>query len=203
MSAYLVGLTGGIGSGKTAAADRFSEHGITTVDADLASRAVVEPGRPALAKIADHFGAELLQADGSLDRTALRHLVFADEAKRRWLQGLLHPLISEYLRLQIDEAQSPYVMLVNPLLFESRQNSWCNRVLVIDVPEEIQLSRTMARDTNTREQVENIMKAQAGRQQRLDAADDIIVNDQDLHHLHHAVDLQHQEYLKLCLNQPA
>ncbi len=197
---FLIGLTGGIGSGKSAAADRFREHGITIVDADIASRAVVEPGQPALARIAEHFGAQILTADGTLDRTALRHRVFAEESERRWLQNLLHPLISAYLQNQITAATSPYVLLVNPLLFESGQHAWCDRVLVIDVAEEVQLSRTMARDTNTREQVENIMRAQASRDQRLDAADDIINNDKDLQHLYMQVDQQHARYLQICPN---
>ena len=203
MQTFLVGLTGGIGSGKSAAADRFSEHDIAVVDADLASRAVVEPGQPALAAIAEHFGDHILNANGELDRTALRHLVFADERQRRWLQSLLHPLISQYLRTQIAAAQSPYVVLVNPLLFESAQNSWCDRVVVVDVDEELQISRTMARDDNTREQVENIMRAQASRRQRLDAADDVILNDKDLEHLYRQVDALHSDYLKLCTSQPA
>jgi dephospho-CoA kinase len=203
MTKFLVGLTGGIGSGKSAAAERFAHHGIVCVDADIASRAVVEPGMPALQAIANHFGSHLVKADGSLDRTALRHLVFADDSKRRWLQGLLHPLISDYLREHIQAATSAYVILVNPLLFESRQNSWCNRVLVIDVPEALQITRTMSRDNNTREQVENIMRAQADRQQRLQAADDVIINDQDKSHLHAQVDQQHQRYLKLCQKHPA
>ena len=203
MSTFLVGLTGGIGSGKSAAADRFASHNIAVVDADLASRAVVEPGQPALEHIAAHFGADILQQDGALDRAALRHLVFADEAERRWLQSLLHPLITEYLKAQIEQATSPYVMLVNPLLFETRQHSWCQRVVVVDVPETVQIERTMARDNNTREQVENIMRAQTSRQQRLDAADDVIHNDQDLAHLHRQVDQLHNNYLKQCQSQPA
>lgn len=203
MANMLIGLTGGIGSGKSAAADRFVAHGITVVDADLASRAVVEPGQPALAQIADHFGAQILRQDDSLDRTALRHLVFADAEQRQWLQSLLHPLISTYLKAQIDAATSAYVLLVNPLLIESRQHRWCDRVLVIDVPEALQISRTMDRDNNTREQVDNIMRAQASREQRLKAADDVIVNDQDPTHLHDQVDKQHAAYLKICQKQPA
>jgi dephospho-CoA kinase len=203
MQKPLIGLTGGIGSGKSAAADHFAHLGITCVDADLASRAVVAPGQPALARIAEHFGADILLADGSLNRTKLRHLVFADPDERRWLQHLQHPLISQYLRERIEEAKSPYVILVNPLLIESRQDSWCDRVLVIDVPEDLQLSRTMARDDNSQEQVENIMRAQADRTQRLQAADDVIVNDQDLDHLHGEVEQQHKLYLKICQTQPA
>ncbi|MEM7003058.1 MAG: dephospho-CoA kinase [Pseudomonadota bacterium] len=198
MSQTIIGLTGGIGSGKTAAADHFASFGIAVVDADLASRAVVEPGQPALSNIAAHFGADILQADGSLDRTKLRHLVFADQAQRKWLQSLLHPLINAYLRDNLQAATSPYALLVNPLLFETQQHRWCSRTLLIDAPEEAQLDRTMARDQNTREQVENIMQAQASRSQRQALADDIVLNDKDLSHLHTEVDALHQAYLKLA-----
>ena len=202
MKNWLVGLTGGIGSGKTAAADRFAYHGVTIVDADLASRAVVAPGEEALSLIADRFGQSILLSDGNLDRTQLRHIVFADEAQRRWLQSLLHPLISSYLRQHIDQATSEYVILVNPLLIESKQAAWCNRVLVIDAPESEQVARTMARDNNTVAQVENIMRAQLARDVRLNAADDVIANDKDLEHLHTQVDELHQRYQILCRTQP-
>lgn len=192
---YIVGLTGGIGSGKSAAADRFAAAGIDQVDADLASRAVVEPGMPALDAIAAHFGSDILQPDGTLDRTQLRHRVFADPGERKWLQGLLHPLINRYIRERIETSTSPYTMLVNPLLIESGQHAWCDRILVIDVPREVQISRTMARDNNTREQVENILNAQANRETRLAAAHDVVVNDQNLGHLHTEVDKLHRIYL--------
>lgn len=197
MQQLLIGLTGGIGSGKSAAADRFAQHNISIVDADIASRVVVEPGQPALQQIAQHFGPDILQADGSLDRAALRQKVFAEPAERHWLQNLLHPLISNYLREQIRNAASAYVILVNPLLIESQQHHWCERVLVVDVDEHLQLSRTMARDTNSKAQVENIMRAQASRQQRLAQATDVINNNQDLAHLHQQVDALHAIYLQL------
>ena len=203
MNTFLVGLTGGIGSGKSAAAEHFETLGVTCVDADIASRAVVEPGEPALEVIAEHFGSDILDDDGSLNRTKLRHLVFADPAERSWLQNLLHPLISAWLLERIEQAASAYVILVNPLLIESGQHSWCERVLVVDVPEELQVSRTMARDDNTEEQVRNIIKAQALRSQRLGMADDVIVNDQDLPHLHASVEQLHNKYLELCQTQPA
>ena len=197
---FVVGLTGGIGSGKSAAADRFAELGITVVDADVASRAVVEPGMPALANIADHFGDEILLADGTLDRTQLRHRVFAEPNERKWLQSLLHPLINEYIKDKIAASISSYTILVNPLLIESGQHVWCQRLLVIDVPSEVQIARTMARDNNTREQVENIMRAQAERETRLALADDVICNDQDLNHLRTEVDKLHNLYQTLSKN---
>lgn len=200
---FLVGLTGGIGSGKTAAAEHFQHLGITIVDADVASRAVVEPGTAALREIAVHFDDDILDDSGALDRAALRHKVFADADERTWLQGLLHPLINQYLKDHIQASESPYTLLVNPLLFETKQHTWCERVLVIDVPEEVQLERTMQRDNNTREQVSNIMRAQASREQRLSQAQDVIVNDADLATLHSRVAALHKEYLVQCQNQTA
>ncbi len=191
----LVGLTGGIGSGKSAAADRFAEWDIDVVDADLASRAVVEPGMPALQKITEHFGEQLLQADGSLDRAELRKIVFANVEERKWLQGLLHPLISQYLQVQIAESSSPYCLLVNPLLLESGQGSWCDEVVVVDVSEEVQISRTMARDDNSRSQVEAIVAAQLKREDRLAQASRTLTNDGDLAHLYRQVDALHRTLL--------
>lgn len=197
---FVVGLTGGIGSGKSAAADRFAELNITVVDADIASRAVVEPGMPALRAITEHFGSDILQADGYLDRTQLRHKVFADPNERKWLQNLLHPLINQYIKDKISASSSPYTVLVNPLLIESGQHVWCQRLLVIDVPTEVQIERTMARDNNTREQVENILNAQADRDTRLGLADDVISNERDLAHLHAEVDKLHDLYLSLAVD---
>lgn len=188
----LVGLTGGIGSGKTAAGDRFASLGINVVDADLASRAVVEPGLPALAAITDHFGDTVLTPEGRLDRPVLRQRVFADGDERRWLQNLLHPLIQDYLREQIDASTSPYCLLVNPLLFESGQNSWCDTTIVVDVPVETQIERTMARDDNPRTQVQAILDAQMERTARLGLADHVTTNDQDLDYLHEQVDTLHE-----------
>ena len=147
----LIGLTGGIGSGKSAAAEHFQTLGIDVVDADLASRAVVEAGQPALAEIAEHFGADILDDHGRLDRAALRSKVFSDVAERKWLQNLLHPLINNYLVEQVANAQSDYCLLVNPLLIESGQQRWCDVVVVVDVAGATQINRTMARDDNTRE----------------------------------------------------
>jgi len=192
---FVVGLTGGIGSGKSAVSDRFAALGIKIVDADVASRVVVEPGKPALQAIAEHFGPELITADGALDRTALRHKVFADDAERDWLQQLLHPLINAHIAEQLESADSAYAILAHPILIETGQTRICDRVLVVDVPESVQIERTMSRDNNTEEQVRNIMAAQASRETRLAAADDVIVNDQDLQHLDREVTRLHSEYL--------
>ena len=196
----LVGLTGGIGSGKSAAADYFATLGIDVVDADLASRAVVEPGQPALSTIAEHFGAGIVDAQGHLDRAALRKKVFSDVAERKWLQQLLHPLINTYLVEQVAGARSAYCLLVNPLLIESGQQQWCDSVIVVDVPVATQLTRTMDRDDNTREQVQAIIDAQASREQRLMNADFVITNDRDLPSLYEQIDALHNDLMQQCQN---
>lgn len=198
MSRYIVGLTGGIGSGKSAAAERFRALGITVVDADVCARIVVEPNKPALKTIAEHFGSEILQADGTLDRAALRQKIFADEAERKWLEALLHPLIFEEMWSQLQSAPSPYAILESPLLIEAGQHAICQRTLVVDAPEALQLARAMSRDNNSAEQVKAIMATQATREQRLAKADDVILNDKDIHSLTQAVDQLHQSYLDLA-----
>lgn len=195
---YIVGLTGGIGSGKSAAAERFRALGITVVDADVCARIVVEPNKPALKTIAEHFGSEIIQADGTLDRAALRQKIFADAAERKWLEALLHPLIFEEMWSQLQAAQSPYAILESPLLIEAGQMAICQRVLVIDATEETQLVRATVRDKNSVEQVRAIMATQATREQRLAKADNVIGNDGDLASLHQAVDKLHQHYLSLA-----
>lgn len=195
MSSFVVGVTGGIGSGKSMVTDRFQELGIEIVDADLASRAVVEPGKPALAEIADHFGAEILQADGGLDRALLRTKIFADAGEREWLEALLHPLINQQIEVWLAEAKSPYAVLVSPLLLEIGQDRYVHRILVVDVPVELQVQRTMARDDNSEEQVRAIIDSQTSREDRLARADDVILNDGDVASLHAAVDALHETYL--------
>ena len=198
----LIGLTGGIGSGKSAAAEHFQTLGIDVVDADLASRAVVEAGQPALAEIAEHFGADILDDHGRLDRAALRSKVFSDVAERKWLQNLLHPLINNYLVEQVANAQSDYCLLVNPLLIESDQQRWCDVVVVVDVAVATQINRTMARDDNTREQVQAIIDAQASRETRLEAADYVVTNDRDLDFLHSQINILHSNLLQRCQTHP-
>ena len=194
----IIGLTGGIGSGKSAAADRFAEaHGIHVVDADIKSRVVVEPGRPALARIVDRFGDAVLLDNGQLNRPALREVVFRDPTQRLWLEELLHPLIREEIVNDLASAQSPYALLVSPLLIESGQHRMTERVIVVDVPESIQLARTAARDQVPLEQVRAIMEAQATRDDRLSQAHDVILNDGDLAALHAQVDALHDRYLAM------
>lgn len=195
--AAIVGITGGIGSGKTAATDRFIKLGVDVVDADLMSREVVKPGTRALIAIADHYGAErVLLPDGSLNRRALREIVFADASQKKWLENLLHPLIREEIVQRLQRCKPPYCLLSSPLLLETDQHKLCDRVLLIDAPETLQLSRTSARDNTSEDAVKTIMASQFSREQRLAAADDIIVNDADLAALYTAVDRQHQLYLE-------
>ncbi|MEE2893498.1 MAG: dephospho-CoA kinase [Pseudomonadota bacterium] len=196
---FVVGLTGGIGSGKTAVSDRFAALGIKIVDADVAARIVVEPGRPALAAIAEPFGAEVIDPSGALDRAALRTRVFSDPDARRWLEQLLHPRIADEIRRGIESATSPYTMLVSPLLLEAGQAAYAHRILVVDVPVEVQVARTMARDDNDEAQVRRIIAAQSPREDRLKRADDVIENDKGLGALDRAVAELHARYLALAV----
>lgn len=197
----VIGLTGGIGSGKTAATDRFKSHGITIVDADIVSRQIVEPDTLALAKIREHFGDNVIASDGQLDRRALREIVFSHPEERKWLESLTHPLIGQEIFRQLQASQSPYTLLVSPLLFESGQSRMTNRVVLVDAPVEAQISRTIQRDNTTEAGARAIVEAQMPREQRLSKADDIIVNDQNLEHLYAQVDRLHEQYLALS-NQP-
>ncbi|WP_339846198.1 dephospho-CoA kinase [uncultured Halopseudomonas sp.] len=195
----IIGVTGGIGSGKSAVSLHFSvKHGIHVVDADIKSRVVVEPGRPALQAIVDRFGDAVLQSNGELNRAALREKIFNDPQERIWLEALLHPLIREEIISDLASAESPYALLVSPLLVESGQHKMTDRVLVVDVSEETQLMRTALRDKVPHQQVRSIMQAQATREERLKHAHDIVSNDQDLAALHRQVDALHQQYLKLA-----
>ena len=199
---WTLGLTGGIGSGKSAVAQCFTDLGVSLIDADHAARWVVEPGRPALAQIAERFGEGVLQADGQLDRAALRGLIFQDPAQRRWLETLLHPLIGQEISRYLASAQSPYAILVSPLLIESGQHHITQRILVIDAPEHLQVQRTMQRDQASAEQVQAILQVQAKRDERLRHAHDVLVNDRDLHWLQDEVERLHHFYLTLRKGQP-
>lgn len=193
----IIGVTGGIGSGKSAATDHFLKLGIQIVDADIAARTVVEVGKPALIEIKKRFGPEILLEDGQLNRALLRKIVFETPAQREWLEQLTHPLIRNEIIDGLQSATSQYVILSSPLLIESGQYHLVKRTLVIDVPVELQLKRTCLRDSNEATQVQAIIDAQIPRAKRLVQADDIIVNDQDLTHLHEQVEKLHHEYLEM------
>tara|TARA_R110002110_G_scaffold91264_2_gene237586 strand:+ start:211061 stop:211675 length:615 start_codon:yes stop_codon:yes gene_type:complete len=191
-----IGITGGIGSGKSAVTQRLQEKGITVVDADVAARVIVEPGRPALAAIADQFGADILQPDGALNRAALRSIVFADETSRHWLETLTHPLIGQEILEQLQASRSPYTILSSPLLLETSQRDLVDCIVVVDVPEALQIERTMARDANDEMQVRRIMAAQISRDDRLAQADIVIDNSLSLELLYDTVDELHKEFLQ-------
>ena len=194
---WVLGLTGGIGSGKSAAADIFAQLGIETIDADHAARWVVERGRPALAKIVDRFGADVLLDDGQLNRAALREHIFAVPEQRQWLEALLHPLIRQEISQFLSAAQSPYAILVSPLLIESGQYKIVQRVLVVDVPSELQLQRALQRDQVSQAQLRAIMQAQLSRDERLKHADDVLCNAADKAALEREVLRLHDYYLTL------
>lgn len=196
----VIGLTGGIGSGKTAASDYLAAKGITVVDADVVARLVVEPGQPALQAIEQHFGSQVIQADGALDRRALREIVFAEPSARKELEAITHPAIGAEILRQLQASHSPYTLLVSPLLLESSQHKMTQRILLIDVPETLQLARTSSRDQVDEAQVKAIMAAQMSRQDKRSRADDIVVNDSDLASLHRQLDDLHQQYLKMARN---
>ncbi|CNE33273.1 dephospho-CoA kinase [Yersinia mollaretii] len=195
---YIVALTGGIGSGKSTVANLFAHFDVPLIDADIIARQVVEPGMPALAAITSRYGETILQADGTLNRTALREKIFSEPHEKAWLNSLLHPLIQQETQRQLAEIETPYVLWVVPLLVENGLHHRANRVLVIDVAPEIQLARTMARDGITRQQAEHILASQASRQQRLACADDIIDNSGDPLIIAPQVASLHQQYLKLA-----
>ena len=192
-----IGVTGGIGCGKSAVTDYLSGKGIVIADADQAAKVIVEPGQPALKTIVNHFGSQILLDDDTLNRRALRDIIFNDPEQRRWLEQLTHPLVIERLRQELAVAQSPYVILVAPLLLEANLKGIVDRVLVIDTDPEQQIARTMARDGVSRTQVESILQAQASRAQRLSMADDIIDNSGSLDALHQQLDALHQRYLAM------
>ena len=192
---FVVGITGGIGSGKSAVTDYLETKGITVVDADKVARVVVEPGTSGLAAIAEHFGSDILLPDGGLDRAALRKVVFDNPDERKALEGITHPRIREEIARQLSQASSPYVVLASPLLLESGQNSFANYVVVVDVPESVQLSRTMARDDNNEQLVKSIMAAQLDRKTRLSRADTSISNNSSLDELYARVDELHEDLL--------
>jgi dephospho-CoA kinase len=196
---YIVGLTGGIGSGKSTAAQVFEELGVTVIDTDAIAHALTAPGGAAIASIRSAFGAEYITAAGALDRVRMRELVFADAEKKRVLENILHPLIRERSTERVLAARSPYVILAVPLLIESGDYAKrCQRILVVDCPEELQIERVMARSGMDAAQVRAIMATQVTRAARLAAADDVIDNSGDAAQLRREVEALHQRYLKFA-----
>ena len=197
----IVGLTGGIGSGKTAASDWFARQQITVVDADVVARDVVAKGSAGLESLVAALGSWILQPDGELDRAALREHIFRQPAAREQVEAITHPLIRLSIAQQLMQATSPYVILVAPLLLESGKaglGQLCRRILVIDVPEDMQLARAMQRDHQDEQQIRRVMTAQLSREARLTAADDVVVNSGTLDELYVQLAKLHAQYLQLA-----
>lgn len=195
-----IGLTGGIGSGKTTIANLFAQLGVPILDADIAARAVIAPGMPALQEIARHFGPEVLNTDGTLNRAKMREIIFNHPREKIWLEKLLHPLIRVYLQEQVNALDSPYCILVIPLLLENKRAIPVDRVLVIDAPIDVRLKRIQQRDQVSLEEAKRMVKTQLTRKQRLAAADDIINNNSNTLSatLLEQVNALHQFYLSLA-----
>ena len=196
---FVVALTGGVASGKSAVTQRFEKLGIAVYDADVAAREVIAPGSAALAEIEFVFGADVLDKDGTLNRRAMRERVFPDTAARKQLEGIIHPRVRAWLRRRVGMDRGPYCLLAIPLLFENRaQYAWVDRVLLVDAPESVQIERLLRRDDVTRAQAESMLVAQATRAQRRGIADDVIVNDGEESALDAQVAALHARYLELA-----
>ena len=198
MTSYIVGLTGGIGCGKTTVSNLFHALSVPVIDADIVARQVVAPGSPCLSTITEHFGPDILLENGELNRSLLRQKVFSNTEDKTWLDNLLHPAIRQRILTELAGVQSAYAILVAPLLLENGLEQYVQRVLVIDVPESVQVKRTLTRDNTSEQQVKAIMAAQLPRQERLNRADDIITNDSSVAELAPKVAALHQQYLQLA-----
>lgn len=194
-SKFIVGLTGGIGSGKTTVANLFAQQGITLVDADIVARQVVEPNTKGYQAIVEHFGTDILDNDQLLNRAKLRDRIFNNDIERQWLNSLLHPMIRSEMLNQVAKANSNYVIMVIPLLFENGLDSLVNRTLVVDISAEMQIQRTIKRDKVSAEQVHNIISSQMPRDEKLAKADDVITNHGDISDLQGQVLVLHDKYL--------
>ncbi len=190
-----IGLTGGIASGKSTVADMFAELGATVIDTDLIAREVVKPGRPALDEIREKFGDDVFAANGTLDRKAMRAIIFSDPAKRHLLESILHPRIRQEASNQATRSTGPYQIVVVPLLVDSPMRANMDRIVVVDCDEKVQLARLLARDAESPEQAQRIIDAQASRADRLAIADDVITNEGDLDETRRQVELLHARYL--------
>lgn len=196
----VIGLTGGIASGKTTVANLFrDQYAIDIVDADVVAREVVEPGSAGLHAINARYGKNILWDDGSLNRAALREIIFTDIKEKQWLDSLLHPMIRESIQIQLQQVQSDYALLVIPLMVENNLQQLADHILVVDVDEEIQIQRTVNRDGVSREQAESILRSQASRAERLAIADDVITNSSQNQQLLPQVAKLHKKYLEMSM----
>ncbi len=194
----VIGLTGGIGCGKSAVADCFSKLGVPVIDADQLALELVQPGKPALAEIAATFGPKMLSSEGQLDRARMRHLIFSDAVEKIRLEAILHPKIRARIKTDISALQACYCVLVIPLLLETGYTEMVNRILVVDVETATQVDRVMRRDSSSHNDVARIMATQISRKKRLAAADDVLNNEGDLQTLERAVQILHRHYLERC-----
>lgn len=197
----IIGLTGGIGSGKSEVSRRFAALGINIVDADEEARTVVRTGSPALGAIAEHFGRDILLADGTLNRARLRDIIFTDLNEKAWLEQLLHPIINTAISVQLSMSQSLYTILSSPLLLETTQYQLVNRILVVDTTEQLQLERASARDRLAIDQIKAIMATQLLRQERCNRANDIIQNHGNIDELDEQVQKLHQLYCEIATQE--
>ncbi|MCW8091614.1 dephospho-CoA kinase [Alteromonas sp. ASW11-130] len=197
---FVVGLTGGIGSGKSSVSKEFENLAIDVIDADVIAREVVLPGTPALSQISSYFGNDVLNEDGSLNRAILRQRVFNNDVEKEWLNALLHPAIRQRMAIAIKDTTSPYCILAVPLLIENNLTSLVNRVLVVDCPETLQIQRASRRDGSNASLIKSIINSQVPRETRLSVADDIIVNDGSLAEIPRLVNELHIKYLQLAKN---
>jgi dephospho-CoA kinase len=195
---FVVGLTGGIGSGKSTIANYFLEKDIVVVNTDHLSREVVSPGTPALSQIQDRFGGEIIEENGQLNRRKLREIIFSDDNERIWLETLLHPLINEALYEKVKAANSDYVVIESALLLETDQHKIVHRVLVVDVSEKTQVDRAAARDRESKASIKSIMASQLSRAARLKKADDVIDNELHIDSLHDRLEILHMNYTNLA-----
>ncbi len=195
----LLVLTGGIASGKTTVANLFKQQfKIDIVDADIVAREVVEPGTHGLNAIIEHFGTDIVRDDQTLDRAKLREKIFSNPEEKAWVNGLLHPMIREKMIEDLEQVTSDYALLVVPLLVENKLDSLCDRVLVVDVEPQTQISRTVKRDNVSEEQAKAILASQASREQRLALADDVVKNNPDDPDLLLQITDLHEKYLAMC-----
>ena len=193
---FILGLTGGIGSGKSAASQWFETQGIQVVDADIVAREIVEKGQPALTQIKKAFGDWVLLENGELNRRALREHIFKEPSARQQLEQITHPAIRSAIVEQLNRATSPYVILVSPLLFETSQHQLTHRTLLIDASEDLQILRASQRDEQSIDQIQKIIAAQMPRIKKQEMADDIVLNDGHIEHLYTKLETLHQQYLQ-------
>jgi len=189
-----IGLTGGIGSGKSTVCKIFSEFGVPVIDADIIANSLVRPGMPALEEIAKTFGKELISNDGTLDRKKIRDQIFANETERKKLEDILHPAVYKEISVQVENINSKYCIVAIPLLLETDASKTVDRILVIDVPRELQSQRASNRDKTNKSDIDAIIDSQISRDDRLAAADDIINNEGDIESLHSQVSDLHEYY---------